>query len=249
MRRVALSMAMMLLAILVVSGQAWSQETPVVVPDAGPTPEESGLDERLPQEGSFHIDARPWMLVNISSRLIELNDDAEDELRQYVSNSLPGFKFGYLFAGRHDVGAHFYTSALWTQSYYRPGGDQDNQTDTQTSSASSRFLPYYNYNFHPSNWVMPYVGPVLGVASTIFEFTDHENEDVNYKVTDMTLLGGVEGGVKLFPFPHVAFDLGALLAAGPTWRITEYNDDSRDDEDWAGHEIVFDAYVGVNVYF
>jgi len=205
-------------------------------------------EDRLPETGMFHFDLRPLTVAGLSVDSIKLDAEPHDEMTIYNSGSTPGFKFGYLFGGRHDVGFHAYTNDWNEQIVFRPGRESGSEQTTVTNRSYFRFFPYYNYNFHPSTWIMPYVGPLLGFIVGQLHFNDRENHDHDYQTTDFDLVAGAEGGVKLFPYQHIAVDIGTLVAGGPSWRKIKYNDD-RADADWNGGVFLFSLYAGLNIYF
>jgi len=207
---------------------------------------------KLPQEGSFHVDVRALTLFDYGISNLERDDPADTQTGGLLSGGLGlngmGVKIGYLINGKHDVGGQllFGGSDNVTSTEYDAGGDA---VDYHTNDTSFRVAGYYNYNFHVNDWVMPYVGPLVGIETTMTTTENPDEEDSKVSTTVLMPFGGVEGGVKLFPFEHVAFDLGALVTGGSVDSTTTFGDDSLEDDEWSGSEINVGAFAGLNIYF
>ncbi|MDP8254591.1 MAG: hypothetical protein P9M14_02470 [Candidatus Alcyoniella australis] len=207
---------------------------------------------RLPQDGSFHLDLRALTLFNYGVLNLERDDPADTESSGILSGGLGlngmGVKVGYLINGHHDVGAHllFGGTDTGTTTAYDAGGDD---LEYHTNDTRFRIAGFYNYNFHVNDWVMPYVGPLVGVDTWISTAEDLNDGDSKTTTTWLTPYGGIEGGVKLFPFEHVAFDLGGMVTAGSASRVTAFGNSELDDDQWSGARIDFGTYAGLNIYF
>ncbi|NLH48084.1 MAG: hypothetical protein GX444_05705 [Myxococcales bacterium] len=215
----------------------------------------------LPEQDSFHLDVRFLSLFNISAiGLSDVDEDTTDNealvnFDSMTGGSTAGLKLGYLMNGHHDVGAHVMAINLMQTNAVQPKDDDADVRTSQNSIWRGRLAGYYNYNFRPSTFVMPYVGPVLGIDVETQSWTEQvgDEDKTTFTRTYVKPLLGAEGGVRIFPVKNVAFDFGLLVAGGPAVRVDKVNEDDLDrnpeknNASGAGIDIGLNA--GLSVFF
>ena len=214
--------------------------------------------DRVPVDGAFHIDVRALTFFDIDLDALVRDDDPEDTeadaTYRFVlgNNSGVGGKIGYLIAGHHDVGGHLALGYYQNVGVFDPEDDDIDETVIRTDGLSFRLAAYYNYNFHAHGWLMPYVGPLVGIditTATTVDESDDAPDDNGVTTTSVSPIFGLEGGIKLFPYEHVAFDIGLVTTYGLHARKTSFENDDFDDDDWAGGTFDLGVHAGLNIYF
>jgi len=211
-------------------------------------------EDLLPQQGAFHLDLRALNMLNISGGNLAHDGDPADKekfttLTGSLGSTVTGMKIGYLISGYHDVGAHFLFSHSTVWREFDPEDSAAEKEKTRDRISDFRMVAYYNYNFHAGSFVMPYVGPMLGVYQRTDAFTNPDDSNQDTTTVNNGGIFGVEGGVKLFPYQHVAFDLGLMFDYASIGQNTSYGDDRLEDDKWKGGSLEFGIVGGLNVYF
>lgn len=215
--------------------------------------------DEYPTEGCFHMDFRWASLINLKSATVT-NDDEDIEQDKALADmefglgrSAAAMKIGYLIKGSHDVGGHFLLD--WTSEGEVIKPEEGDDITAGDATMTLLLAPYYNYNFHVNGWLMPYVGPLVGIEmiQSAIVTDDGENEDIVTTAWTSAPFIGVEGGLKMFPYEHVAFDIGLLGYYGIFGEKTSFELDSADenpeDSEWSGGVIDIGIHGGLNIYF
>ncbi len=211
-----------------------------------------GEEDFVPTTSVFHLDIRALTVFDVKGTGLMRTESPDDEMG--IGQSLSGLgsgvgvKMGYLIDGHHDVGGHLQYGNSTVVTRFEPEDERADKIETRTSLGSFRAAAYYNYNWHVKGWVMPYVGPVIGIDTDYYNFKDLDDDDSEVTRILFTPFVGVEGGVKLFPMKNVAFDLAMTTTAGPTAYVTTYGSD-KDDDKFGGGSIDLAFHAGLCVYF
>ena len=215
---------------------------------------EQGDDEtKLPQSTAFHLDARWATIFDVGAGTWEQEKQADQRVDTvgaggFLGNSMYGMNLGWLVDGHHDVGFHLLFGMNDTTTKYDPEAAGAATTKTRLIHTAYRAAFYYNYNWHPNTWVMPYLGPLVGVQGSVDRNINsgHRNNSTRQ---DFGFLPGLEVGVKLFPFQHVAFDLGVTGTYAFGRQRIDYDAAKNVDDKGAFGQLNVGAYAGLNVYF
>jgi len=247
-------MVLLLPGVLVAQEEMEEEVDQEQIEETGGAMEEKMVESKLPQEGSFHLDLRALTLFNTSIALIQRDEDPNDEQSIIVSKGAlgttwAGAKIGYLIGGHHDVGGHLLLSWNTDERVLDPEDDDIDEVETLESEVNFRLAAYYNYNWHVSTFVMPYVGPLVGFETWVLHWEDKEIEDSGVNHVNFGAWVGVEGGVKLFPFEHVAFDISMMGTYASIGEVVSYEDEDIDEDVWLGGRFEIGLHAGLNIYF
>ena len=203
-------------------------------------------EDRLPSKDAFHLDGRIFGL----GYMFGTWRSADDSKATYDWANL-GFdlgkgaevKLGYLIARHHDVGVKM---GLGVTSYFVTNKfDGKKVGDTHTSASTDfRLAAYYNYNFTIKGWLMPYVGPYMGLdyASTGFKQGKSKNDS-----STASLLFGGEGGIKIFPIKNAFIDLGMDMEGRASSNVSKQ--DSFKSVRYSGVDLGLGMFAGMGIFF
>ncbi|MDP8255119.1 MAG: OmpA family protein [Candidatus Alcyoniella australis] len=226
----------------------------IVLPCAAFAEDDATTENLLPAGTVFHLDPR-WVTIFDLGIFTVDQDKQVDQTTTTVNaggvlgSSLYGMKLGWLINGHHDVGLHVLAGLTDTLVRIDPEAQGVESTNVHTTGGNYRAALYYNYNWHANNWVMPYLGPLVGVQGEVDRVVYEESDGDNYTRNLFGPFGGLEVGVKLFPYKHVAFDIGAMGSYGAGAQQVDYDADKTVDDDGVTGKLNVGAYAGLNIYF